>query len=109
MGFLHFAGTILDSLFKKPVTTTYPAKPAVLKPEERGRVVIDIQKCISAAVCACANVLQELLLWTVPRKAGPSTGMPVCNVLPAWIIAREMSAYGAPVCWPITEKKEIPS
>lgn len=51
MGYLHFAGTILSGLFKKPVTTEYPLKPAVLPQELRGKVLIDIQKCISCGMC----------------------------------------------------------
>jgi ech hydrogenase subunit F len=75
MSFLHFAGTILDSLFSKPVTTTYPATPAVLKPELRGRVVIDIQKCISCGMCMRKCPAGAIIVdrpkksWTIDRYA----------------------------------------
>ena len=75
MGYLSFAGTILGGLFKKPVTTQYPLKPAVLPEELRGRVLIDIQKCISCGMCmrkcpAGAIVVDRgAKSWTINRFA----------------------------------------
>ena len=75
MGYLSFAATILGGLFKKPVTTQYPLKPAVLPEELRGRVLIDIQKCISCGMCmrkcpAGAIVVdRSVKSWTINRFA----------------------------------------
>ncbi|WP_051226761.1 4Fe-4S dicluster domain-containing protein [Butyrivibrio sp. MC2013] len=52
MGFMTFKTTMLSNLFKKPVTTKYPAEPAVYPEGSRGHVVIEIEKCISCTICA---------------------------------------------------------
>lgn len=51
MSYLAFAKEMLSNMFKPPVTTEYPIKPR--KPIEgvRGRVVIDIEKCIFCGSC----------------------------------------------------------
>ncbi|WP_019178476.1 4Fe-4S dicluster domain-containing protein [Methanomassiliicoccus luminyensis] len=41
----------LKNLFRRPFTTTYPAVPADLPPDNRGRVVWDMQKCIWCRKC----------------------------------------------------------
>lgn len=75
MGYLHFAGTILGGLFKKPVTTSYPLKPAVLPQELRGHVVIDIQRCISCGMCMRKCPAGAIIVdrpaksWTINRFA----------------------------------------
>lgn len=52
MAIMAFKGTMLSNLFKKPVTTTYPAEPAKYPEGSRGHIEIEIEKCISCTLCA---------------------------------------------------------
>ena len=49
--FLNFTGTLLRNLVSKPVTKNYPEEPAVYPERMRGRIVIDIDQCISCGLC----------------------------------------------------------
>ena len=53
MGMTYFqnAKTIVKSLFSRPATLMYPAKPAKKMPASRGHVVIDPAKCIACRSC----------------------------------------------------------
>lgn len=48
---MEFTGTALKNLFSKPVTTKYPAEPAVYPERSRGHIEIDIDQCISCGMC----------------------------------------------------------
>lgn len=50
--FMPFAGTMLKNLFSEPVTTSYPAKPAVYPERSRGHVEITIDQCILCGLCS---------------------------------------------------------
>lgn len=52
MGVMKFKGTMLANLFKKPVTTKYPAEPVHYPEGSRGHIEIEIEKCISCTLCA---------------------------------------------------------
>jgi len=52
MSLMSFKGTMLSNLFKKPVTTSYPATPAQYPEGSRGHIEIEIEKCISCTICA---------------------------------------------------------
>ena len=52
MAIMKFASVAIKNLFSKPVTTTYPAEPAVYPERSRGHIEIDIQKCISCGACS---------------------------------------------------------
>ena len=52
MGIMSFKGTMLANLFKKPVTIKYPAEPIDFPEGSRGHIEIEIDKCISCALCA---------------------------------------------------------
>jgi len=51
MSYLHFAGTLISSLFKKPYTTSYPFKPLEYPERMRGKITIEIEKCIFCGTC----------------------------------------------------------
>ncbi len=42
---------MLSNMFKPPVTTDYPIKPKQFDPNDRGRVLNDIEKCIFCGNC----------------------------------------------------------
>lgn len=50
--FMAFTGTVMKNLFSKPVTTSYPAEPAVYPERTRGHVENDIDKCVLCSLCA---------------------------------------------------------
>ena len=50
--FMPFAGTMIKNLFSKPVTTSYPEKPAVYPERSRGHVEINIVDCIMCGLCS---------------------------------------------------------
>lgn len=51
MSYLAFALEMLGNMFKPPVTTDYPIKPRTPVEGDRGKVVIDISKCIFCGSC----------------------------------------------------------
>lgn len=51
MSYLAFAVEMLSNMFKSPVTTDYPLKPREPLAADRGKVVIDISKCIFCGSC----------------------------------------------------------
>lgn len=51
MSYLTFAKEMIGNMFKPPVTTDYPIKPRIPKDGVRGKVVIDISKCIFCGSC----------------------------------------------------------
>ena len=51
MSYLTFAMEMLGNMFKPPVTTDYPIKPRTPIEGDRGKVVIDITKCIFCGSC----------------------------------------------------------
>jgi ech hydrogenase subunit F len=99
MGYLSFAGTILGGLFKKPVTTQYPLKPAVLPEELRGRVLIDIQRCISCGMCMRKCPAGAIVRWTGAAKSW-SINRFACVQCATCVdnCPGKMPAHGAPVC-----------
>ena len=71
--FMPFAGTMLKNLFSKPVTTAYPAKPAVYPERSRGHVEIAIDQCIMCGLCSrncpprAITVDRATGTWTINR------------------------------------------
>ena len=51
MSFLIYMKQALTNMFKPPVTTSYPIKPKIYKPHDRGRVINDISRCILCGQC----------------------------------------------------------
>jgi len=47
MAIMKFAPEALKNLFSKPVTTSYPAKPAEYPERSRGHIDIVIDECIA--------------------------------------------------------------
>lgn len=70
MGLMKFAGVALRNLFSKPVTTLYPAAPAIYPERTRGHVELDTSKCILCSVCARHCPTGTI---RVDRKAGTWT------------------------------------
>ncbi len=54
MGIMKFAPEALKNLFKPPVTTSYPFKPAEYKERTRGHIEISIDDCIGCGMCVRA-------------------------------------------------------
>ncbi len=73
MAIMQFAPTALKNMFKKPVTTSYPAKPAVYPERSRGHIEISVDDCISCGMCvrACPcgtlSVDRNKGTWTINR------------------------------------------
>lgn len=73
MGILTFTGQVLKNLVSKPVTTSYPEKPAVYPERSRGHIEIDIDECISCGLCTrgcpprCLKVNKVEGTWTINR------------------------------------------
>lgn len=70
---MTLAAQSLGNLFKKPVTTEYPAKPAVYPERSRGHIEIDIDDCISCGMCerscppGALKVSMQDGTWTINR------------------------------------------
>ena len=70
---LNFTGTLLKNLVSKPITKNYPEEPAVYPERTRGRIVIDIDQCISCGLCVrncpprCITVDKNEGTWTINR------------------------------------------
>ena len=70
---LRFVPTVLKNLFSPPVTTSYPAEPAVYPERSRGHITIDIDDCISCGMCVrccppgCLAVSKQDYTWTINR------------------------------------------
>lgn len=71
--FMPFAGTVMKNLFSKPVTTSYPAEPAVYPERTRGHIEINFDECILCGMCMkncppCAiEVDREKKTWSINR------------------------------------------
>lgn len=51
MAIMNFTKTVLSNLVHKPVTTSYPAQPAVYPERSRGHIEIDFDGCILCGIC----------------------------------------------------------
>jgi formate hydrogenlyase subunit 6/NADH:ubiquinone oxidoreductase subunit I len=51
MAILKMAATAIKSLFSRPATLMYPARPAKRTPATRGHIVIDPANCITCRSC----------------------------------------------------------
>jgi formate hydrogenlyase subunit 6/NADH:ubiquinone oxidoreductase subunit I len=51
MSVFQMTKTVLKSLFSRPATLMYPAKPAKITANTRGHVKIDPSKCIACRLC----------------------------------------------------------
>lgn len=73
MAIMKFAPEALKNLFLKPVTTSYPAKPAEYPERSRGHIDIVIDECISCGMCvrvcpsSALSVDREKGTWTINR------------------------------------------
>lgn len=73
MGVMKFAPETLKNLFKKPVTTGYPAVPAVYPERSRGHVEITIDECIGCGMCVrccpCGTLKVDKIegTWSIDR------------------------------------------
>ena len=57
---MRFVPTVLKNLFSPPVTTSYPAEPAVYPERSRGHITIDIDDCISCGSCAATCPVEAI-------------------------------------------------
>lgn len=62
MTYFQNAKTVLKSLFSRPATLMYPAKPAKKTPLSRGHVTIDPAKCITCRSCQRKCPTQAILV-----------------------------------------------
>ena len=62
MTYFQNAKTVLKSLFTRPATLMYPAKPAKKTPLSRGHVPIDPAKCITCRSCQRKCPTQAILV-----------------------------------------------
>lgn len=73
MSILKYAPETLKNLFRPPVTTSYPFKPAEYPEGSRGHIEIEIDKCISCGMCvrSCPTgtleVSRENGTWSINR------------------------------------------
>jgi ech hydrogenase subunit F len=51
MAILKMAATAIKSLFSRPATLMYPARPAKRTPATRGHIIIDPANCITCRSC----------------------------------------------------------
>ncbi|GHV05839.1 hypothetical protein FACS1894217_03420 [Clostridia bacterium] len=64
---------VLGSLFKKPATVAFPAKPKINDELVRGQVAIELEKCIFCGICSKACPTRALSVdragkvWTIRR------------------------------------------
>ena len=74
MGIMKFAPEALKNLFKPPVTTSYPFKPAEYKERTRGHIEISIDDCIGCGMCArnCPAACITVTDYTAPGHKKPS-------------------------------------
>jgi len=65
--------TVLKNLFRRPATERYPFVPKQYAPGTRGKVLIDISKCIFCGICqrrcptAAITVSKEKKSWEIDR------------------------------------------
>ena len=70
---MNFAPEALKNLFRKPVTTDYPAKPAKYPERSRGHIEISINDCIGCGLCVrccpCGTLSVDKIkgTWTIDR------------------------------------------
>jgi formate hydrogenlyase subunit 6/NADH:ubiquinone oxidoreductase subunit I len=73
MTILKMATTAIKSLFSRPATLMYPARPAKQTPATRGHIVIDPENCITCRSCQrkcptgaiCVDVKEKT--WQIDR------------------------------------------
>jgi ech hydrogenase subunit F len=80
MSFFVMAKTVLKSLFSRPVTRKHPFEKRECPPQTRGRLSIEIKKCIFCGLCqkkcptAALAVNREEKAWTINRLRCISCG-----------------------------------
>lgn len=67
MAIMNFSKTVLSNMVHKPVTTSYPAKPAEYPERSRGHIVIDFDNCILCGICGMSCPPGAI---TVDKKTG---------------------------------------
>lgn len=73
MGVMKFAPETLKNLFRKPVTTAYPAVEAEYPERSRGHIEISIDDCIGCGMCVrccpCGTLSVDRIkgTWTIDR------------------------------------------
>ncbi len=73
MSLLSMTGTILKNLLAGPVTERYPYVPKQFPAGTRGKLHIDIDKCIFCGICqrrcptSAITVKKEIRTWTIDR------------------------------------------
>lgn len=67
MAIMNFTKTVLSNLVHKPVTTSYPAQPAVYPERSRGHIEIDFDGCILCGICGMSCPSGAI---TVDKKTG---------------------------------------
>lgn len=70
---LKMFGTVIKSLFKKSACDMYPAKEKVFYKNSRGKIIIDVNKCILCTLC---------------DKQCPVSAIKVDKVVKSWAIDR---------------------
>ena len=103
MGIMSFKGTMLANLFKKPVTTKYPAEPIDFPEGSRGHIEIEIDKCISCTLCAlncpsgAIKVDRKARTWEINRMDCVQCGYCTMKCPKKCIIAYSITLEVA--CW----------
>jgi len=73
MGFFTFAKTVTATLFRKPATLNYPARPAKKYDLSRGHLTIDVESCKWCGLCSRRCPTQALIVdrkvrtWEIDR------------------------------------------
>ncbi|MBF0619528.1 MAG: 4Fe-4S dicluster domain-containing protein [Candidatus Omnitrophica bacterium] len=73
MAFLPMTKLIVKNLFTRPVTERYPFVPKKYYPGTRGKVLIEVEKCIFCGICqrrcptAAIGVSKEKKSWDIER------------------------------------------